>query len=70
MVDGKGKHIIQWLQKKWQLQSLLSFISLCLSVSILIDVIILKCIPDIFWITVIVVLIANTIIILKTKYNL
>ena len=68
MVDGKGKHIIQSLQKKWQLQSLLSFISLCLSVSILIDVIILKCIPDIFWITVIVVLIANTIIVLKTKY--
>ncbi len=68
MVDSKGKHIIQSLQKKWQLQSLLSFILLRLSVSILIIVIILKCIPDIFWVTIIALLITNVIIVIKTKY--
>lgn len=68
MVDSKGKHIIQTLQKRWQLQSLLSFVILCLSVSMLIVVIILKYLPDVFWITVIILLIANIIFIRKVKY--
>ena len=68
MVDSKGKNIIQSLQKKWQLQSLLSFVLLCSAVSILVIAIIQKWLPNVFWLSVIVILILNVIVVIKSSY--
>ena len=45
MPENKGKHIIQTLQKKWQLQLLVSYLLLCLSMLFLTTIIVHKFYP-------------------------
>ncbi|MBC7720555.1 MAG: hypothetical protein H7068_00945, partial [Pedobacter sp.] len=46
MPENKGKYIIQALQKKWQLQWLLSYALVCLSILVLAAIIIHKFLPE------------------------